>query len=266
MIEAVGISTACLYPSNIEDALQLFVDNGIPCTELFLNTYSEFSPEFLRKYRSILRGGNTKVVSVHPFTMPIESFLLFSGYQRRFEDGVDFYKRYFEFAAELGAACVVFHGCAQDVQVPYGLYLERYERLHREARTFGVWLAQENVNRFMGSQLELLRLIKEQIKDAVFTLDIKQTVRAGQNVWELLELLGDSIVHLHLSDHTPQADCLPPGKGEFDFGKLVKKTSVLHNPLFPVIELYRNNFETVSELLISHGFLNDALFNMHKIY
>lgn len=264
MIQSVGISTACLYPMNIEESLKLYVDNGVPCTELFLNTYRELSKEFVRQYRMILREGDTKVIAIHPFTMPIESFSLFSSYRRRFEDGVDFYKLYFELAAELEAKYVVFHGCSSEVQVPYQLYLERYERLHREAKSFGIKLAQENVNRFMGSQPELIALLKEQIDDAVFTLDIKQTVRAGQDFWKIFELMGDRIVHIHLSDHTDGADCLAPGKGEFDFGKLVQKTDVLNNPLFPVIELYRKNFETVDELLISGQFMKRVLDENHK--
>lgn len=264
MIESVGISTACLYPLYTEKSLKLYVENGVPCTELFLNTFCEMTPAFVRKYREILRNGETKVVSVHPFTMPFESFLLFSSYRRRFEDGVDFYKRYFSFAAELGAKCVVFHGCSQEQRAPYGLYLERYERLHREAKRFGVKLAQENVNRFMSSEQELLIMMKEQIKDISFVLDVKQAVRAGLDFWHVLELMGEKIFHLHLSDHTPEADCLPPGKGEFDFKKLVQKLAVLHISLSPVIELYRENFDTVQELLISHNYLEGILSEMNK--
>lgn len=264
MIKSVGISTACLYPMHIEDALRLYVEHGVPCTELFLNTFCEMTPGFIKKYRGILENGATRVVSVHPFTMPIESFLLFSSYRRRFEDGVDFYKRYFSFAAELGARCVVFHGCSQEQRVSHGLYLERYERLHREAKAFGVLLAQENVNRFMGSEPDLLRMMMEEIQDAAFVLDVKQTVRAGQNFWDMLDLLGERIVHLHLSDNAPGEDCLPPGNGIFDFKKLVQKLDVLHISVSPVIELYRENFKTPQELLISHNFLQDVLLKMNK--
>ena len=105
-----GISTACMYPQPIEKTLRLYVESGISSTELFINTCSEFSPAFVRKYKAILKGGETQVVSVHPFTSAIEGLLLFSEYKRRFTEGMEFYKKYFHFAAEIGAKFVVLHG------------------------------------------------------------------------------------------------------------------------------------------------------------
>ena len=52
-----GISTACMYPQPIEKTLRLYVESGISSTELFINTCSEFSPAFVRKYKAILKGG-----------------------------------------------------------------------------------------------------------------------------------------------------------------------------------------------------------------
>ena len=250
-----GISTACMYPQPIEKTLKLYVESGISSTELFVNTCSEFSASFTRRYRAILKGGNTKVVSVHPFTSAIEGLLLFSEYKRRFDEGLEFYKRYFHFAAEIGAKFVVLHGCLQPPGVPEEVYWERYDRLYRQSVSQGVRLAQENVFRYMSGSLDMLRRMKENIPDVCFVLDIKQAVRCGYDPFEVMDVMGGRIVHLHVSDNSPESDCLPPGKGNFDFGKLVNKLQVFNMEFFPVIELYRGNYENFQDLHNSYRYL-----------
>ncbi len=250
-----GISTACMYPQPIEKTLQLYVESGISSTELFVNTCSEFSPAFLRKYKAILKRGETQVVSIHPFTSAIEGLLLFSEYKRRFSEGLEFYKKYFNFAAEIGAKFVVLHGCPKSPGVPEELYWERYGQLHRQAISQGIKLAQENVVRHMSGDLEMLRRMRENIPDVCFVLDIKQAVRCGYDPFQVLDAMGERIVHLHISDHSAEYDCLPPGKGEFNFGKLVNKLQVLNKHFTPVIELYRANYINFQDLINSYNFI-----------
>lgn len=251
-----GISTACMYPQPIETTLRLLVQEGVACTELFVNTCSEFSPSFVRKYRKILLGSDTKVAAVHPFTSVIEGLLLFSEYRRRFAEGLEFYKKYFSFAAEIGANYVVLHGCPQIPGVSEEVYWERYDRLHRQAISQGVHLAQENVVRYMSGDLEMLRRMREQIPDICFVLDIKQAVRCGYDPFEVLDVMGERIVHVHLSDHSPVSACLPPGSGIFPFKNLVDK---LRNPnidISLVLELYRSDFSDFQELMSSYYYVS----------
>lgn len=250
-----GISTACMYPQPIERVLELYVQEGVCCTELFVNTCSEFSPKYVKKYRKIMENGQTKVVSVHPFTSAIEGLLLFSEYRRRFAEGMEFYKRYFAFAAEMGAKYVVFHGCPQVPGVPEELYWERYDRLHRQAISQGVHLAQENVVRYMSGNLEMLERLKENIPDVCFVLDIKQAVRCGYDPFTVLETMKERIVHVHISDHSPAGDCMPPGKGTFPLEKFVNKLRLLNKDLSLVLELYRSNYSDFRELVNSYNYV-----------
>ena len=107
---ALGISTACLYPMAMEDSLQTLIDSGFREFEIFINTYSEMEPEFLTMLEEKLKPQGCRVKSLHPFTSGFESYLLFSNYERRFQDGASFYRRYFEMARRLGAEILVIHG------------------------------------------------------------------------------------------------------------------------------------------------------------
>ncbi len=50
-----------------------------------------------------------------------------------------------------------------------------------------------------------------------FTLDVKQANRLGIAPADMLDAMGDRLVHLHLSDFTAADDCLLPGAGCFDY-------------------------------------------------
>ena len=81
-----GISTACLYPMEIERSLDLLLSMDFKLYEFFLNTWSELTPSFLRLLRDRLESAGAQVKSIHPFTSAIEGMLFFSEYLRRMED------------------------------------------------------------------------------------------------------------------------------------------------------------------------------------
>ena len=174
---ALGISTACLYPMAMEDSLQTLIDSGFREFEIFINTYSEMEPEFLTMLEEKLKPQGCRVKSLHPFTSGFESYLLFSNYERRFQDGASFYRRYFEMARRLGAEVLVIHGDRSFEKS--GLndreYYDRFGILSRIAREYGVTLAQENVNAFRSQDCGFIRNMREYLKeDASFVLDVKQ--------------------------------------------------------------------------------------------
>ena len=78
--------------------------------------------------------------------------------------------------------------------------------------------------------------------------DVKQAVRAGYSPLDFAEKFKDDIVHIHISDHTRNADCLPPGKGGFNFRKLIEIMNSAGYDGDYIIELYRENFDGVDEL------------------
>ena len=142
----IGISTASLYPTLLEDALAQLIEQQVPVAELFLNTFSELSPALREKVKSQLGQSSIRAVSVHPFTSVLESSLFFTSYSRRFEDGVELYRRYFDYAAQMGAKILVFHGNHRNTSRPPQRYYERFARLRQAAAADGYTVLLDGTN------------------------------------------------------------------------------------------------------------------------
>ena len=106
----IGISSSCLYPLLTEESLKTVGELGAKTAEIFFNSFSELKKPILDEIKSIKEYYGINVRSIHPFTSAYEPVLFFGGYDRRLNDGIEFYKNYFEVANELGAEMVVLHG------------------------------------------------------------------------------------------------------------------------------------------------------------
>lgn len=245
----IGVSTACLYPAETETALRSLSDIGINTFEIFFNADCELRGKIYEEIKSIIRGSGFEVISVHPYTSAVETMSLFGDYKRRYSDIMDTYKRYFEIMNELGAGVFVLHGALKSAVCPKETYFERYSALHELGKSFGVTVAQENVSYCKSGSLDFLRDMKKQLgSECGFVLDVKQAIRSGSDPFEILEALGNSIVHCHMSDNTEKRDCVPVGKGRLDFkgfAELLKKSGYKGNI---VLELYSSGFESLGEL------------------
>lgn len=244
----IGLSTACYYPLPTEEALAAVVEGGAACTEIFVNAFAELTPAYLRELRAILAGGQTRVVSIHPFTSGMEPMLFFGDYPRRLEEGLELYKLFYEAAATLGAGFLILHGGSGKVPVSYDRYLESYGRLDELGKSFGVRLAQENVGRCMSRQPELFTALRCAFPDACFTLDLKQCLRCDSTAADFLEAMGPNLCHLHLSDAASACDCLPVGEGSFDFAALFAQLAAVGYQGDGVVELYNHNYTQPSQL------------------
>ena len=256
----VGVSTACLYPMEIEQSLSELLRLGFQEFECFINTESELKPAFVAKLKELLGHSGGRVVSLHPFTSICEGLMFFSEYPRRTQDGIDFYRRYFEAAQALGARIVVMHGAKAPYHVEVERYCEQFARLNEAAQPYGVTVAQENVNGYKSAEPSFLRGMRQVLGDRVkFVLDIKQSVRAGHNPYEIADAMGDGIIHVHANDHRPGRDCLLPGQGEMDYSKFQQKLNAFGYHGSWIIEVYRKNFEYSSELWDAAKYLNAVL-------
>ena len=56
-----GISTACLYPMEIEKSMDLLLSMDFRLFELFINTSSELDPSFVRVLRTRLEETGAQV-------------------------------------------------------------------------------------------------------------------------------------------------------------------------------------------------------------
>lgn len=257
-----GVSSACFYPMDLLESVKLLAQHNVNTMEIFTNTLSELSDSFAKDIKSIIVPENIQITSIHPFTSGYEHILLFSDYYKRFEDTVEFYKRYFNFAAQLGARLIVLHG---DRRFPSmgGIadeeYYLRYYKLAQTGRAMGVTVAQENVNVFRSQSPEFLRGMREYLGDDVdFVLDIKQAVRSGNDPYEICRAMGDRIIHLHINDNDTDNDCLLPGRGTMDYSNFLCFMKEQGFSGKAVIEVYRKNFEDVKDIVASYNYLNNT--------
>ena len=249
-----GVSTACLYPMPVEESLYELALGGVPQVEIFINTHSELRKSFIMDLASLLERFGVTCRSLHPFTCEIEPILLFSKYERRTADAIDYYKHYFSAMQALGAEIFVLHG--NKVMGNHEIYFERFSMLSDIGREFGVAVAQENVSRCTSKSLDFLKEMKNTLGDkAKFVLDIKQAVRSGENPFSVLEALGENIVLIHMSDHGALGDCLKIGSGNFRVREFLQRLSVLSPDCTVTLELYRSAFQTVADLLQNYQVL-----------
>lgn len=256
----IGVSTACLYPLETERALYELAELGIKNVEIFINSVDELEGQVLVELRRIIGEYGISVKSMHPFSSPMETLFLFGDYPRRTEYLIDIYKRYFEVMAELGAKVFVLHGAMLSSKVPDERYMERYLRLYRTAKEFGVTVAQENICYCKSSSVKFIEDMITQLGDEVrFVVDLKQARRSNVDPFRLLDIIGDRVVHLHVSDGDASCDCLPIGKGSFNFNYLFGELDKIKYDNAMIVELYRENYKSYDELALCAN-------NMQKLY
>ena len=248
----IGVSSACFYPLETEKSLELAGSYGFKNVELFLNSPSELSDDFVGKLIDIRNRYGIHIVSVHPFFSFAESFFLFSDYARRFEDILPLYDRFFKVTSMLGADIFVIHGMkkiSSASAVNNDEYCRRFKRLIDMGKAYGVKVCHENVVDHRCESPEYMEMMRENIGDDFrIVLDIKQARRAGFTPYDFLEPLHDSIVHIHISDRNDRCDCITPLKGNFDFAEFFSTAkSYGYNGKF-IIELYEWSYKDKEEI------------------
>lgn len=244
-----GVSTACMYPMELEKAFRELAESGIKRMEIFVNSHCELSDPYRGEMLAVQREYGAATVSVHPFTCGIEPMMLFTAYERRVTDMLDYYKNFFEYMNLFGANYFILHGNKNLNPFPDEEYFGRYLRLQETAEDFGVQVLQENVSRCTGGSLDFLAKMKAALGDkAAFVLDVKQAHRAGTDPIDFVRRLGGSIKHVHFSDSGAAGDCLRFGAGEYD--NLALFTELQRNGFDGnlIIELYRGGHGGADDL------------------
>jgi len=252
----VGVSTACMYPERLEKIIDEYGTLGIKDIEIFFNTFSELTPSYIASLERQLSGYGMQVHAAHPFTSGIEPLMIFSEYERRIDDMVDIYKRYFEIMQHFGAKVFVFHGDRKESKINVERYAQRFWKLAEAALPYGVTVAQENISRCRSGSSAFLREFKALLGEkASFVYDMKQALRSGEDPAEVLSAMGERIVHVHANDHAAEKDCLLPGKGAFDFSSLCRTLSENKNTPAMIVEVYRGDYQKPLQLAESMRFL-----------
>ncbi len=257
----IGISTASFYPLLTEKSLETVGENGVKLTEIFFNASSELENGFVNELKRIKDFYGIRVKSVHPTMSLAESFMLFSAYDRRKEEGLESFKRYGEIAEILGADFIILHGGKPNGILDDRQYFERFCEISCAVKSGGdAVLLQENVAKFRAGNFDFLKKMRDYLKsDAKFCLDIKQSLRNGYSPISALEELKDNIKHLHISDNSIKKDCLLPGKGTFDFKMLFNTCKEVGFAGDAVIEVYKDAYGDYSEIFDSLEFVKDYL-------
>ena len=255
-----GVSTACLYPKPLEECIYDLAVNGVPSVEIFVNTHSELGKGFAASAADTLKRFDVRCLSVHPYTCEIEPFMFFSEYERRTADVMEYYKHYFQFMNTVGAEVFVFHGGKGSPNSHRELFCERYSRLYRIGKEFGVTVALENVARCQSGSSVFVRETARMLgNECAFVIDTKQAIRAGENPFTFLEAAGSRTVHVHISDSGELGDCLLIGKGRFQTKKFLARLNELNPGCGVVLELYRSGFRGISDLVTSCNVLNKMI-------
>lgn len=76
---------------------------------------------------------------------------------------------------------------------------------------------------------------------------------------KFLEAAGSKTVHVHISDSGEMGDCLPIGRGRFDFRRFFARLSSLNPQCSIVLELYRSGFIGISDLISSYNILKNMI-------
>lgn len=255
-----GVSSASLYPLHTEDAVREIAELGVKNMEIFINDISETKGEIFEDICRIKEIYGINVLSLHPFSSPMETLFLFSDYDRRRSTFFDMYRRYFESMNRLGAEIFVLHGAILSAGCSDEHYIEQYLKLCDVATEYGVTVVQENISYCKSKDIAFLQRMKRECGGrAKFVLDIKQAVRSKLSPIDIIDALGDSIIHVHISDNKEGADCLPVGEGDFDFRRLISSLKSISYKGGLMIELYRRNFREPKELYDSMKKIEEIL-------
>ena len=247
-----GMSSACFYPLETEKAVRKCGEMGFKNIEIFVNSYCELNGAIRSEIKEICDYYGMKVCSVHPFTSFAESFVFFGSYGRRVDDGIEFYRNYFEFASFLGAGLINLHGAKTQYTVDNEEYFDRYAKLFEAGKAFGITVSQENVVDYRSQSPVFIKRMSDYLgENFALTLDLKQCRRAGEKALDFIEAVGEKIKAVHISDYTEGKDCIPPFEGKEDFKTIFK---ALKNKGYGgefLIELYSNGFDNEAQIVTS---------------
>ncbi len=249
----VGLSSSCFYPLDGFEAVKRATLTGFDLLEVFLSTFSELEEPHLKAVRDWCSETGTKIVSVHPFTSSYEYMLFFSASRKRALESCEIYRKYFYAAASLGAKYVIFHG--DKIKEPFcGMenYCDILCRVNDVAKSEGITLAHETVSVAHSCQPEFMReLIRLTGKGTVkFALDFKQIIRSGNSLSEMIDVLGNDIVHIHINDYA-ENQCRLPFAGDAGIEKyidILEKNG--YNGKY-IIEVYNDNYRNDKEIFDS---------------
>ncbi len=252
----VGVSTATFFLKILtEDTFSVIQRCGGEVAEVFLSTLSEYEPKFIDLL--LERKGELDIYSVHALNTQFEP-QLFNGAARTRADAEDIFLRVLEAGKRLGAKVYTFHGICKFKRgscVDPEKSGKRLEELALMANDFGVTLCLENVHWAMFDRPEYFQAVRDLCPHVGCVLDIKQARQSDRDWREYIDVMGDRLKNVHVSDVDKDGNIVMVGQGIFPFDALVKKLEEggYDGPL--QIEQYSRNYADCEEVAAAVKYL-----------
>ncbi len=262
----VGISTASLFNRKpTEDALKFLAENNVPCAEVFLESYCEYTNEFGKILASV--KGNIDVHSVHVLTTQFEP-QLYSINQRAQADSFKLLDMAMSSAEQFNAKYYTFHGGARFKKTPYVINYDRVGEITQRvidcAKKHNITLAYENVHWGYYNYIGFFKEIKKRTSGLKATLDIKQARQSGISYTEFIDEMKGDIVTVHLSDIDENGKMCLPGKGTTDLKEMFLRLNDVGFDGAMLIEAYTSDYDSLNDLLDCREYLSNLANKIFK--
>ncbi len=249
----VGVSTASLFlRRENEEALPLFDAFGIPCAEVFFTSFYQYN----RAYGELLSAckGGVEINSVHDLTSQFEP-QLFNRHPKVKEDAYRVLSGVLDGANALGAPYYTFHGLTRAKKGArsgekdnFDEMTKDFQRLSDFCQSRGVTLCLENVEWSTYNRLGVFARLAKEVPALRGVLDIKQARLSGYPYEEYLKEMGARLAYVHISDVTAEGKMCLPGRGTFDFKRLIAQLKEVGFDGALLIEAYEKDYGEEGEL------------------
>lgn len=258
----IGVSTASFFPrEECESAIELIKDMGAECAEVFLGTFYEYRPEFVKANSN--KFGGIEICSVHSFSSNYEP-QLFNPSRRVRGDGFYWLDQIMRSAQLLGAKKYSFHGY---IARSNNVNIDRISAYLRDMCEFtaryGVDVCLENVSWCTYNRPGLFKEFKFRCPQLAAVLDIKQARRSGYPVNMYIEDMAGAISHVHLSDVDANGKMCLPGKGVYNFEEIFKRLQGSGFDGHALIEVYDGDYTEYSEIKQSLEYLKEIVYKLN---
>lgn len=256
----VGVSTASLFGREYnEDALVTLDKLGAGVVEIFLESFCEYKEEYAKLLKS--RLGGLKVHSVHTLNTHYEP-QLFSSNDRSYSDAIKIFEDVLKCAKILEAPNNTFHGRIRIKRANFSNYEETgnyFNKMDDLSKKYGVSVCLENVEWAMYNQVGYFGKLMPYAPNLRACLDIKQARLSGYDYTGYLNEMAPRLNTVHVSDYDENGKIVLPGKGLFDFEKLIDELYVVNFDGAILIEVYKDSYRDLDELASSLEYMRNFI-------
>lgn len=258
----IGVSTASFFQrEECENAIEIIKGLGADCAEVFLGTFYEYRPEFVKANSSKFSG--IEIYSVHSSSTNFEP-QLFSSSRRVRGDGFYWLDQFLRSALALGAKKYSFHGyISRSHNVNFDDIATYLRDICEFAARYGVDVCFENVSWCTYNRPGLFREFKSRCPRLAAVLDLKQARRSGYPINMYIEDMAGAISHVHLSDVTEDGKMCLPGKGVYNFEEIFKRLRGAGFDGPALIEVYSRDYGDYSEIKQSLEYLKEIVYKLN---